>query len=286
MKKRLRTLLLLPLFAALLTTAALADIGPKASLTVKLSHPPDGTFYVDLLAKDEEGSKLHPNLKDESDYDAAMVAALRAAVPEGWHSCLLDGTYPPLWGDLTGDSAVRTFRYFGLPETYRIVLVTEDGTAQVSEPMTRRVLQSSVTYDCAANTVTAVPLWEAYALQYLSTLLPTLLIEGLVLLPFGISLRKNGKLFLLTNLLTQILLTATLGGFQLQNGPAWAVVLYLRYLPIELLIVGIEILAYRRWMVDVSKRKATHYAVTANLASYAAGLLLASSTFAFVRHFT
>ena len=41
--------------------------------------------------------------------------------------------------------------------------------------------------------------------------IPTLVIEGVILLLFGFSLKKNWKAFLLVNIITQIFLTVTVG---------------------------------------------------------------------------
>ena len=62
MKKSLRFCALLVLAAALLTVSALADTGPKPQLTVKVNHPPEALYYLDLLA---EGSWEHAG---DSDY--------------------------------------------------------------------------------------------------------------------------------------------------------------------------------------------------------------------------
>ena len=93
---------------------------------------------------------------------------------------------------------------------------------------------------------TAVPagsVVRSYAKQILATLLPTLLVEGLLLIPFGFPLRRNWKVFLLANLGTQVLLTATLG-FVAMQGALWSV--YLLFVPVELVIFVTEALVYRR----------------------------------------
>ena len=62
--------------------------------------------------------------------------------------------------------------------------------------MKRTQLQQIFTCDFADNTVkTGNPLLT-YLKQFASSLLPTLLIEGILLLPFGFWDRRNAKLFL------------------------------------------------------------------------------------------
>ena len=69
--------------------------------------------------------------------DDELLDALRAAVPEGWHACTAQGTNgAPMWGDLIGSDAggvrLHSFRYHGVPDTYRIILVTKSGESWVS----------------------------------------------------------------------------------------------------------------------------------------------------------
>ena len=99
----------------------------------------------------------------------------------------------------------------------------------------------------------------------MSTLLPTLVIEGLLLIPFGFPLRRNWKVFLLTNLGTQVLLTATLGIMAMQ-GQLWRVDLL--FVPVELVIFAIEALVYRRRLhTDRPNPHPVVYALTANILS-------------------
>ena len=80
---------------------------------------------------------------------------------------------------------LHSFRYHGVPDTYRIILVTKSGESWVSGVLHRATLQSSATVDWAARIANAPSPAMAYALQFLCTLLPTLLIEGLLLFVFG-----------------------------------------------------------------------------------------------------
>ena len=137
---------------------------------------------------------------------------------------------------------------------------------QVSEPVERTMFHQFFRYDCASNTLVPTgSVVRSYAKQILSTLLPTLLVEGLLLIPFGFPLRRNWKVFLLANLGTQVLLTATLG-FVAMQGALWSV--YLLFVPVELVIFVTEALVYRRRLH--SNQPEPHpvvYALTANILS-------------------
>ena len=290
MKKSLRNSILLLLTAMLLTVSALADSGPKAQLTVKVENAPSELYYLDLLAEGEyehEGDSDFSSLSDEerAALDADMLAALRAAVPDGWHACLAQGVNgPPIWGDLVGEDAggvrLHSFRYHGVPDTYRIILVTKSGESWVSDTLHRATLQSSATVDWAKRTASAPSTAVAYLLQFFCMLLPTLLIEGVLLLAFGYRSRRSLLVFLLVNLVTQGGFALYLAVTVLNHGVSgWSL---LFYLPIELIIMVVELLAYRRLLTEKSRGRAVGYAVAANVCSAVVGLWLIDPLWRFI----
>ncbi len=290
MKQGLRIWLLTTLTITLLSVSALADTGPKPLLTVRVENAPEELYYLDLLA---EGTyEASPAEDAESGYsgidwnyspeeaaalDQDLLAALRAAVPDGWHACTAEGTGgAPMWGELgghdTGLQGVRlhTFGYVGLPDTYRILIATESGDIHLFPPCSRTVLQSSVTVDWGSRSVQVPPVWMSYVLQTLCTLLPTLAIEGLVLLLFGFSWKKARRPFLLTNLVTQGALAVCTSVFTIQNGVSWWS-LFL-FVPIEIIIALVESGLYVRFLTGQSRRRAFAYGLTANVCSAVLGL--------------
>ena len=291
MKKSLRTGILLLLAMMLLTVSALADSGPKAQLTVKVENAPNELYYLDLLAEGEyehEGDSDFSSLSDEerAALDADMLAALRAAVPDGWHACLAQGVNgPPIWGDLVGEDAgngtqLHTFGYVGVPDTYRILIVTKSGESWVSGVLHRATLQSSATVDWAAKTAAAPSPAMAYALQFLCTLLPTLLIEGLLLFVFGYRSKRSWRVFLLVNLVTQGAFAVYLAVIVLNHGVSgWSL---LFYIPIEIIITAVELLCYRRLLTEKGKGRATGYAIVANVCSAVVGLWLIDPLWRFI----
>ena len=170
-------------------------------------------------------------------------------------------------------STVHSFRYHGVPDTYRIILVTKSGESWVSGVLHRATLQSSATVDWAARIANAPSPAMAYALQFLCTLLPTLLIEGVLLFLFGYRSKRSWLVFLLVNLITQGGFSIYLAVSVLQNGAnAWMTIFF--YLPIEIVITLVELLLYRRLLTEKSKARAAVYAITANVCSAAFGLWL------------
>ena len=288
MKKSLRNSILLLLTAMLLTVSALADSGPKAQLTVKVENAPSEPYYLDLLEKGDYQGHTYGSGDGDDTYSgidwsyseeeiAALDDELRAAVPEGWHACTAQGTNgAPMWGDLIGSDAggvrLHSFRYHGVPDTYRIILVTKSGESWVSGVLHRATLQSSATVDWAAKTVSVPPAVVAYALQFLCMLIPTLLIEGVLLYVFGYRSKKSWKRFLLVNLITQGGFAVYLAVTVLNHGVSgWSL---LFYIPIELVITLAEVLLDRWLLTEKGKGRAMGYAIVANIHSATVGLLL------------
>ena len=290
MKHMLRRLTLASLAAVLLTVSALADSGPKPLLTVRVENAPEEGYYLDLVAEGEyEG---HTYGSGESEYsgidwsysdeeaaalDTELLDALRAAVPEGYHACTAEGTGgAPMWGELEGTptgrqgESLHTFRYFGVPDTYQILIATKNGDTYLFPPCTRTALQSSVTVDWADKSVEVPPAWIGYVLQFLCTLLPTLVIEGVVLVLFGFSWKQNRKPFLLVNLVTQGALAVYFSVTAVQSGVGWWYFFLL--VPAEVVIAFVEGGLYTRLLTG-SRRRAFAYGITANLCSALLGLL-------------
>lgn len=301
-RNSLRALICALLMSLALTTFAFADSGPKPQLTVRVENAPQELYYLDLLAEggwNESGESSYDGVDwsyhgKENTLDPALLTSLRDNVPAGWHACVAQGTTgAPMWGELYAEGTdafgndLHVFGYHGVPSTYRIILVTESGKVWISDTLERKVLQSSVTVhwsdDTEHTTVTVPSTVTGYLLQFLATLVPTLLIEGILLLLFQYSWKQNWKAFLLVNLVTQGVLAAASSVLNLQNGAAlWNYFLFL--LPMEAVVLLIELYLYagRGLLTGHSKGRAALYAVTANFASAVIGYYLAEPVWRFV----
>lgn len=293
------------LAAALLTVPVFADFGPKPQLTVRVENAPEELYYLDLLAEgdasrysDETVGGLRPSYvyteEELAALDGDLLNAFTAAIPEGWYGCVTQGRL--VWGNLDSKDGYFQFNYLGVPDVCRILIVTKSGETFLSEPFDRQVLQSSATVDWGLKTVTTPPLWRGYTAQFLATFLPTLAIEGILLLLFRLWSRRNALVFLEVNLVTQGALTLWTSIRTVRYGWLWAGMIrsdlecavrffdpggllrdFFRYrlLPAEVLIFLVEMGLYMRFFQDCSKKRAALYALVANLASFLLGLYLA-----------
>lgn len=271
MKRVVSLLCMLFLCLTALPLWAGADMGPKPQLTIRVENAPEGLYYLDLLiSEDQRGS--YDNLADTA-YDDALLAGLHGWEEEGWYPAFAGGTKAPLFGSLTpGENGAHRFTYYGLPQTFRIALSSAEGAQATEESFTRSAFYTNLIYDWQSNTIThATPAWLATLIQFLATFLPTLLIEGAILLLFRIKLRENLIAFLVVNLVTQIGLHLVMGSGFVTLSSSFSFYLLLM-LPAEAVIFAAEAVAYLFLLKeDSSKGRRVLYALTANLASCCAG---------------
>ena len=269
MKRRLlRMAACLLLCLAALPLSASADSGPKPVVSITVVNPPEGEYYLDLLITDPGD---YPNIHAE-DFDPTLIQGLKSWEDEGWYPALVEGTNVPLFGDLVPDEdGAHLFSYHGLPDTFRVAVSGPDGAQATEEPFTRQVFYTHLTYDWETNSITrATSPAGFYAAQFLSTLLPTLIVEGLLLFAFGFRARRDWLVFLFTNLATQLFLHLWVGtGGILAAGahPLWYAVLLIAEVPILLA----ALLVYLFLLKEHGRGRRALYALCANVASYAVG---------------
>ena len=158
MKRLLHLLPPLCLAVLLLTTSALADVGPEHQLTVRVVNAPEEPYYLDLLFPGNYESQIshavsYPGLdwnytpEEIAALDQDLLDALRSTVPEGWCAAVAEGGNAPIRSKLSAggkDTDGNPFHPFSgmLPDTYRLLLVTESGETFLSDTHSRRTLQA------------------------------------------------------------------------------------------------------------------------------------------------
>ena len=280
MKRSLRSMLFLLLAVCTLTVTAFADMGPKEQLVVKVENAPQELYYLDLLQK----TGHRPGTFKDTMLNAPLVTLLQDSVPNGWWACLAQPVSgSAVSGELTGtqhgDMMLHTFGY-SVPNPYKILIATESGEVWMSKTYTRTVLQSSVTLDWETKTVTIPSTLEGYLLQFLATFVPTLLMEGLILLLFRYRQKRSWAVFGAVNLATQGALAATLSVAAIRLGVGWG--FYSLLLMAETLVVIVESAAYMVLLKERSKSRAVFYGIVANIASAAISWLISEPVWRFV----
>ena len=269
MKRRLfAAITCILLCLAVLPGTASADAGPKPAVTITVVNAPAGEYYLDLLITDPEPD--HDNI-EVADYDSELIAGLKSWEDGGWYPALVTGTRAPLFGELTAEAdGIHRFSYHGLPRTFRIAVSGPGGAQATAEPFTRTVFYTHLTYDWETNTITSATSPAGYyAFQFLSTLVPTLIIEGILLWLFGFRAKRDWLVFLIVNLVTQAGLHLWVAENLVVNGSS--AFQYLVLLVAEVPILVVELAAYVFLLKEHSKLRRAAYAACANVASYALG---------------
>jgi len=248
---------------------ASADSGPKPAVTITVVNAPAGEYYLDLLVTDPGD---HANI-DPADYDPNLLQGLRDWEVDGWYPALAGGTSVPLFGDLRpGEDGTHRFTYYGLPRAFRIAVSGPDGAQATDEPFTRTVFYTHLTYDWETNSITrATSPAGFYGVQFLSTLVPTLLVEGGLLWLFGFRAGRDWLVFLAVNLVTQAGLHLWIAADLVSIGDS--ALQYLVLLVAEVPILLVELIAYVFLLKEYSGLRRAAYAACANIASYAVGYL-------------
>lgn len=271
MKRFGRAFALFCLFSALLSTVALANsAAPDYRIAVKVVNGPNELYYLDLLEESEGEAEIYYR----DGIDQTLLEALKDAAPDGWRPCTMSTA---LWedhfsGDIAGNHGMHVFHGFHTPRVFRILLVTKSGESWVSEPMERKLMNSTVKVDWVKKTAVMPPVQTLYVMQFLSTLLPTLLIEGLIFYAFRFPGKRNWLVFLLVNLVTQGALSFVLCLNIVGSNGSYVMFGMLLLLPVEMLIALVEAVLYMKLLRGQPKHKCFAYGITANVVSFLVGL--------------
>lgn len=255
-----------------------ADCTPKPSLTIYVRNEPEEKYIIDLLIK-KDSIRSDPFFQNDSnDVESSLneekYSLLNSYREEGWIPTINTvRLYRKFDGYAYQNNNKLACYYFSgnfVPNTFRIIIITESGKVTATDIIETKAMDSTVYYDYSTGSVEQPDLWIAYLVEFLLTCLPTLLIEGAILLLFGYKLKNNWKPFLLINVLTQLILLFTVGMVLIKHGTFSAVFVQI---PLELIIILIESMLYRRYLSGHSKSRAIAYGVAANLISWLLGLL-------------
>ena len=255
-----------------------ADTGPKRSIEIKILNAPTEPYYVALVMP----TKYVADINDVSRFD--HIPEDHDWVREIFYEYDEDGFR--LFTYAGGTNSIRysgwdsdfykgenTVEYgYMVPSTFKVMVVTESGEVTVSNEITAKIFHSRCEYDYSTNTLKEVyvpSFGPDFFIETVLYLANTLIVEGIVLLCFGLFRKKNLKYFFIVNLTTQFMLfvynflsrlfiTVLMNHFAL-----WIVM--------EAVILAVETIWYCKKLVnkqgDVSKVRNIFYAITANLIS-------------------
>ncbi len=274
MKKTFKVCILFAVCVSVLMLFAInvsADMGPKPSITIDTGGTVGEKYYLDLLV---DYNSEYKNLSEEeiAALDPEMYKTLSEYTDGTWYPAIAHGTNAPLFGTVVpDDDGTSRFSYFGTPDRFKVIIVTESGTVKVSGVVEKTVYQQSFALDFSDMTVTTdqSPA-RSYFLQFVKTFIPTVIIEVLLLWAFRLPMKKYIVPVLIVNFVTQLGLAAVLVWGESTS--------YLTAIPAlivaEILVTIIEAIAYIIMMKKERLWKRIVYAVTANLASALIGELL------------
>lgn len=250
-----------------LIPTAYADIGPKPEVTITVVNAPEGEIYLDLLAEGRSTDSPYPNSFDGC--DPAILNSLRSLEGNGWVLAYSTGVSgkAPVFGDVRPqEDGTWRYSYVGVPETFRVAAATADEAQAAETPYTRDYF-ANIVYDWETNTVReATPTSLRFAVRLLTTLVPTLIIEGILLWCFGFREKRSWIVFLIINAATQLALHLFLSTpivLAARHPLYYAVV----FVPAELVICLIESTAYAMLLKEHDRYQRIGYAVLANVTS-------------------
>ena len=261
MKKLIRTLLLSAIMFSLLSLTAFADMGSKPRVQITVENQPQEKYYLDLLyyAGDRQ---LHANTVW---IDDGIYTTLYNYNDNGWIPALAQGTSIPMWGEFEPDeNGVHILSYFGVPDEFKIIIVTESGEIKISDTISRKTMEISLTLDYTDMSYTAQPVWRAILAQFAVTCCMTLLVEFVVLMLFYAKEKANIKPFFVMNIITQLFLTVAVSRTFMMGG---TFSVYMIFPLAELIIFIFEIWYSRKFFVGDDYLKKLGFAITANAVS-------------------
>lgn len=275
MKKRskalARTFPVLLLCLLCLIPTAYADIGPKPEVTITVVNAPEGEIYLDLLTEGEP-SHGYFDEEDESKYDPAILARLRSLEGDGWVLAYSTGTGGiPVFGDLSSrEDGTWRYSYLGVPGTFRVAVATANAAQAAQTPYTRDYF-ANIVYDWETNTVhDATPQPLRFLARLAATLVPTLVVEGILLWLFKFREARSWLVFLAVNVVTQAALHLFLSTpivLAAEHPLYYAVI----FVPTELVICLVEAAAYALLLKEHDRYQRIGYAVLANVTSAVLG---------------
>ena len=248
-----------------LTPTAYANSGPRPEICITVVNAPEGEVCLALLM--EGGQGVDPS-ETQFQYDPGTLANLRALEGGGW---VLGDAFTAAYSAGRQKDGSWVFRRDGFSRPFRVAVATKDNAQAAETPYTPGSTFVNIVYDWETNTVretTPPPL--RFLARLASTLIPTLIIEGLVFWLFGFRQRRSWLVFLAVNVATQTVMHLIFA-WNIPIAGSHPLYYALLFVPSEVVICMVESAAYALLLTEHDRPRRVKYAVLANITSAVLG---------------
>lgn len=289
MLKRFRLFIVFVLLLRFLIVPIQADIGPKPSVEITFENMPEGKYYVTLLTSQDSYGPWQPITEetfleeDEQEVAKAFLEAIKDKelyCYENIQECSDNHFYS--WSYYPPNDFVIAI-YF--PETKTVLM--SNHLERVAFDTYYTVYYKGDQLDSQLTGQSDGPSDEEMEmmldvredinnsgklLNFFLRVIGTIVIEVLIGLLFKYRSKREIRIILITNLITQLLLHGLMYLFDVHMGPLTWVIIF----PIlELVVFIIELIVYFITMKDHNKWKTFFYTLLANLVTFFIGIGLA-----------
>ncbi len=275
--KKLSILLLLIFLTVLFPMVqARADFGPKRSLDVEIIGAKK-PYHIELLMEGDlpnqaEIDEMRPYIESEYPDYPEMLYTFE---DEGYVSANL--VLP--WGVWQQNPEENYFIYsYNPPEQLKIMLVFNDGNYLTSKVIETSLFNSKITYDVTAvdqdmsqlsvGKIREVLPVQTMSIELATRIIGTIFIEIVVLFVFGYMTKKSYLLVTYVNLFTQVILTGFMFAAKYYVFPIFGELFVL--IIGEIMIFLTELIIFRFYLTEKSRKRAMLYALVANFFSLVA----------------
>lgn len=273
MKRKIFTIFMIIML--LTPICVLADTGPKPSLIIHVKNFKTKSYKLDVLIKEGERGinyesfNEHSKIKYPESYKELPIYKYRE---DGWIAEHIRNHL--LFGSLEGEYNEKTnmmdhkFSYVGVPDIFKVIIQYDNGELFVSKKITPRQFRAEVVLDASTGEIYKIPMMVRDIGYNIRLFLITIIIEFIIALFFKVKPKKS---VIIANVITQpVLQLLVYLIFILTSYMAANIAFYM----LEIAIVFIEYLIYKKYMQYESKQKIFLYSLIANAASFGLGLLL------------
>lgn len=297
MKKLIGKTFILFIFILLLGNSIVsADMGPKPSITINLKGINTTNYIIDLLVYDQEianqvssknsmlEKKSYSNISekallhyykinindsngDENSLPSEELIKLAKINDNGWVSESTRWGKFLLMSDIMGNSKYENyFRYFGTPETYKVVIINNDtGEIKITNVINRKDFNSQITIDVENMKVTNNVILGDTSKNIILPLIITIFVELLISLIFIKKNVYNFIIIVITNAVTNSILQYILRNTDFGYSSIFMQHSYLGlFILLEIIITLVEMFIYNKTIKDTEKESIIKYTLVAN----------------------